>query len=81
LETAPLLAPDINFGFDPTLLSCSSIVFGNQVDISGLGDIQSVTPGTGTVEVFELSLDSAAELNSFIGPVLRYNNEHLFAPD
>lgn len=55
---------DINLGFDPTLLSYSGIVFGNQVDISGLGDIQSVTPGTGTVEVFELSLDFAAELNS-----------------
>lgn len=55
---------DINLGFDPTLLSYASIVFGNQVDISGLGDIQSVTPGTGTVEVFELSLDSATELNS-----------------
>jgi hypothetical protein len=55
---------DINLGFDSTLLLYSSIVFGNQVDISGLGDIQSVTPGVGTVEVFELSLDSAAELNS-----------------
>ena len=55
---------DINLGFDPTLLSYSSIVFGNQVDISGLGDIQSVTPGAGTVEVFELSLDSPSDLNS-----------------
>lgn len=55
---------DINLGFDPTLLSYSSIVFGNQVDISGLGDIQSVTPGTGTVDVFELSLDSPSDLNS-----------------
>jgi hypothetical protein len=55
---------DLNVGFDPTLLSYDSIVFGNQVDISGLGDIQFVTPGTGTVEVFELSLDSPSELNS-----------------
>lgn len=50
------------------MLLYASIVFGNQVDISGLGDIQSVTPGTGTVEVFELSLDSAAELNSLQAP-------------
>jgi len=55
---------DINFEFDPTVLSYDSIVFGDQVDISGLGDIQSVTPGIGTVEVFELSLDSASELDS-----------------
>jgi hypothetical protein len=55
---------DINLGFDPTLLSYSSVVFGTQVDISGLGDIQLVTPGSGTIEVFELSLDSPGELNS-----------------
>lgn len=55
---------DINLGFDSTLLSYNSTVFGTQVDISGLGDIQSVTPGAGTLEIFELSLDSAAELNS-----------------
>jgi hypothetical protein len=54
---------DINLGFDPALLSFSSIVFGDQVDISGLGDIQIVTPSTGTVEVFELSLDSATDLS------------------
>jgi hypothetical protein len=59
---------DINLGFDSTLLSYDNTVFGNQVDISGLGDIQSVTPGTGTVEVFELSLDSPAELNSLQAP-------------
>src|ERR1035438_3628845 len=59
---------DINLGFDQTLLSYNSIVFGNQVDISGLGDIQSATPGTGTVEVFELSLDSTSELNSLQAP-------------
>jgi hypothetical protein len=54
---------DVNLNFDPTLLSYNSIVFGNQVDISGLGDIQSVTPANGTVEVFELSLDSPSDLN------------------
>jgi hypothetical protein len=55
---------DINLGFDPALLSYSSIAFGSQVDISGLGDIQIVTPGAGTVEVFELSLDPPSELDS-----------------
>ena len=55
---------DINLAFDPTALSYSGTTFGNQLNLSGLGDIQSVTPGTGTVEVFELSLDSAATLNA-----------------
>ena len=53
---------DLTLGFDPTLLSYTSIAFGNQLDLSGTGDIQSVTPGTGTVEVFELSLDSPGSL-------------------
>ena len=55
---------DINVAFDPTALSYSGTTFGNQLNLSGLGDIQSVTPGTGIVEVFELSLDSAATLNA-----------------
>jgi hypothetical protein len=55
---------DINLDFDPSLLSYSSITFGNQLDLFGLGDIQSVTPGIGSVEVFELSIDSAADLNA-----------------
>jgi hypothetical protein len=55
---------DVNVDFGPTLLAYDSIVFGNQVDISGLGDIQLVTQGTGTVEVFELSLDSPSDLSA-----------------
>lgn len=59
---------DINLGFNPTVLAYSSILFGNELDISGLGDIQTVTPGVDTVEAFELSLDSASELNSLQAP-------------
>lgn len=55
---------DLNLNFDPTLLSYDNIVFGDQVDISGLGDIQFVTPGSGAIDVFELSLDSAGDLDS-----------------
>ena len=55
---------DISIAFDASVLSYGSIVFGNQLDILGLGDIQTVTPGTGTVDIFELSLDSASDLNS-----------------
>src|SRR5256885_142656 len=44
-----LAAYDINVGFDPALLSFFSIAWGNQLDLFGLGDIQIVTPGGGTV--------------------------------
>lgn len=54
---------DLSLSFDPSLLVYSGIQFGTQLDLFGLGDIQSVTPGTGHVEIFELSLDSAADLN------------------
>jgi uncharacterized protein (TIGR03437 family) len=53
---------DVGVVFAPALLSYSSTTFGNQLNLSGLGDLQSVTLGTGTVELFELSLDSAATL-------------------
>lgn len=55
---------DINLGFDPTLLSYANITFGTGLDVLGLGDIQGVTPGNGTVEVFELSLDSVSDLET-----------------
>ncbi len=54
---------DVNLGFDPLLLSFVSATFGNQLDILGLGDIRTVTLGVGVVNLFELSLDSPAELN------------------
>jgi hypothetical protein len=55
---------DINIGFDPGVLSYSDTTFGNQLDVFGLGDVRSVTPGVFTVELFELSLDSVSDLNS-----------------
>jgi len=53
---------DINVGFDPALLSYVSAVFGDQLDLFGLGDIQVLTPSTGSVEVFELSLETVDDL-------------------
>src|SRR5579862_6398887 len=49
---------DLNIAFDPTILNFNNAVFGTGLDVLGLGDIQSITPGVGTVELFELSLDS-----------------------
>ena len=55
---------DLDIGFDSSILSFSSATFGNQLDLFGLGDINSVTPGVGTINLFELSLESAADLDS-----------------
>ena len=69
--TAPSLgAFDINLNFDPTILSFNSAVygdpiFGDQLDPTGLGNtLNFSSPGFGTVELFDLSLDSASQLNS-----------------
>lgn len=59
---------DIDIAFDPTILAFNAATFGNQLDILGLGDLQFVTPGLGTVNLFELSLDSASDLNSLQAP-------------
>ena len=55
---------DLDIGFDSSILSFNSATFGNQLDLFGLGDINSVTPGVGTINLFELSLESAADLDS-----------------
>jgi hypothetical protein len=56
---------DLNLGFDPALLSFQSATFGNQLDVFGLGDIQSGSlTSAGTVEAYENSLDSTADLTS-----------------
>jgi hypothetical protein len=69
-EAAPSLGTfDVNLNFDPTILSFNSAVFGDpilgdQLDPTGLGNTISFSnPGFGTVELFDLSLDSASQLN------------------
>ena len=56
---------DFDVRFDPALLTFGYATFGNQLDILGLGDIQAATPSIpGSVNLFELSLDSATDLNN-----------------
>jgi hypothetical protein len=60
---------DINIGFDPGILGFSSATYGDphlgdQLDLEALGTISSTTPEIGTVELFELSLDSPGVLAS-----------------
>jgi len=62
-------AYDLSVLFDPSLFSYSSVAFGDpvlgdQLDLFGLGNIQSSTPGTGSVNLFELSLDSASDIDA-----------------
>lgn len=67
---APALgAFDIDFAFDPFVLSFTGFTFGdsllgNQLDLFGLGSITSTTPGTASVNLFQLSLDSIGDLDS-----------------
>jgi hypothetical protein len=60
---------DVSVGFDPGILGFSSAVYGDtslgdQLDLEALGTISSTTSGVGTVELFELSLDSPTVLAS-----------------
>ena len=68
--TAPSLGVfDLSVGFDPTILSFSSVAYGDpllgdQLDLFGLGGFTVTTSGAGVVNLFELSFDSAADLNA-----------------
>lgn len=73
-SSAPSLgAYDVNILFNPGILQfldavIGDPVLGDQLDLSGFGSISSVTPGAGTVELFELSLDSIDDLNNLQAP-------------
>jgi hypothetical protein len=56
---------DLSLSFNAALLAYSGIQFGSGLNLFGLGDIQTVTPSAGNVEVFELSLNSASTLIDF----------------
>jgi hypothetical protein len=54
---------DLDIDFNPSLLSFQSALFGTHLDVAGLGDVQSVrTSGSGSVNLFEVSLDTTADL-------------------
>ena len=65
-NTSPpsLGAFELDLLFDNSIISFNSVTFGNQLDISGFGSITGVAPGVGTVNIFEVSLDTPADLNS-----------------
>jgi hypothetical protein len=54
---------DLDVTFDSSLMTFESATFGTNLDVSGLGATPSVrTQGGGTVNLFEVSLDTAADL-------------------
>lgn len=77
--SAPSLgAFDLDVGFNPAGLSFTGAIFGNQLDLFGLGDVQVATPGLGTVNLFELSFDlpvelDALQLDSFVLATLTFD--------
>jgi len=54
---------DLDVGFDSSILNFSGATFGNQLDLFGLGSLQGVIAGVGTVNLFELSFDLADGLD------------------
>jgi hypothetical protein len=62
-EAPSLGGVDLDVGFDPSILGFSGATFGNQLDLFGLGSLQDVVAGVGTVNLFELSFDSADDLD------------------
>lgn len=61
-STAALGAFDFNLTYDASLFGFSGSSFGKGLDVFGLGSIQNLTPSSGALNFFELSLDSAADL-------------------
>jgi hypothetical protein len=64
---------DFDVTFDPNILKLSNVVFGDpkrgdQLDLFRLGSIKLTDLGVGTVNLFELSLNSASILNWLQAP-------------
>lgn len=60
---------DLDVLFDPAVLGFNSVVFGDsvlgdQLDLLGFGSITDVKNTSGSINLFELSLDSPADLDS-----------------
>jgi len=70
LFSAPSLATyDLVLDFDSTVLSLSSVDFGDPIlgdrlDVLGLGVLAVSSPAAGSVNLFELSFDTTADLNA-----------------
>lgn len=55
---------DLNVSFNPSILGFGSLVFGTGLDVLGLGSLQDFSLSSGLLNLTELSLDSAADLDA-----------------
>lgn len=56
---------DFDVAFDSSVLAFNSVTFGTALDLFALGfNITGVTPGPGTVNVFEISFDFPSDLDT-----------------
>jgi hypothetical protein len=55
---------DLDVNFDPTILHFDSVMYGDDLDLFGFGSDTSTIPGTGVVNLFELSFDSPPDLDT-----------------
>ena len=56
---------DLNINYDASLISFNSVAFGDQLDLLELGSITSFDAASqGVINLFELSLDSPADLDT-----------------
>ena len=68
--TSPSLSTfDLDVLFNPQLLAVTNVTFGDpvsgdQLDLAGLGSLTSMTPGGGSLNLFELSFDDALTLDT-----------------
>ena len=56
---------DLNVSFDSMLVSFDTATYGTGLDVWGLGSLQATTPGSGSVNLFELSFDTPEDLNLY----------------
>jgi len=64
-EATALSAFDVQIVFDPAVLAYVSSAFGDQLDVFGLGDVRAAESEGGLLNVWEISLDGAADLLSY----------------
>lgn len=56
---------DIDIAFDDSILDFQSFTFGTGLDVSGLGSVNGFAVAGGDINIFEISLDSPSDLNTF----------------
>jgi len=56
---------DINIAFDDSILDFQSFTFGTGLDVSGFGSVNGFAVAGGDINIFEISLDSPSDLNTF----------------